>query len=148
MNYSDPLPAVQRCTIQHSVDYLHEALQVWLAASEKINYSAQDNDILTAFGFRPDPASRNDNREKFTPAQNWPRNRPFKNHRKSRHLPVKKTCIHKVHGFANVLPALNPHQRQYRRALRPFMHLHLKRPLGGQMGRGEHCTPAVKYLLY
>ncbi|MDF3696569.1 phage polarity suppression protein, partial [Enterobacter hormaechei] len=34
------------------------------------NYSAQDNDILTAIEFRPDAASRDDNREKFTPAQN------------------------------------------------------------------------------
>ncbi|EDX4797469.1 Polarity suppression protein, partial [Salmonella enterica subsp. enterica] len=36
----------------------------------KINYSAQDSDILTAIGFRPDAASRDDNRQKFTPAQN------------------------------------------------------------------------------
>ncbi|MER1538521.1 phage polarity suppression protein, partial [Enterobacter hormaechei] len=39
-------------------------------AGEKINYSAQDNDILTAIGFRPDAASCDDSREKFTPAQN------------------------------------------------------------------------------
>lgn len=50
--------------------YLREALLVWLVAGEKINYSAQDNDILTAIGFRPDAASRDDNCEKFTPAQN------------------------------------------------------------------------------
>ena len=56
--------------MQHSVDYLREALLVWLAAGDKINYSAQDNDILTAIGFRPDAASRDDSREKFTPAQN------------------------------------------------------------------------------
>ena len=56
--------------MQHSVDYLREALSAWLAAGEKINYSAQDNDILTAIGFRPDAASRDDNREKYTPAQN------------------------------------------------------------------------------
>lgn len=37
--------------MQHSVDYLREALQVWLAAGEKINYSEQDNDILTTIGF-------------------------------------------------------------------------------------------------
>ncbi|MNN67788.1 Phage polarity suppression protein (Psu) [compost metagenome] len=43
---------------------------VWLAAGEKIHYCVQDNDILTAIGFRPDAASRDDNREKFTPAQN------------------------------------------------------------------------------
>ena len=54
--------------MQHSLDYLREALQLWLVAGEKINYSAQDNDILTAIGFRPDVASRDDNREKLTPA--------------------------------------------------------------------------------
>ncbi|HHR3974119.1 TPA: phage polarity suppression protein, partial [Salmonella enterica] len=64
------LPAVKQSAMQHSVDYLREALSVWLAAGEKINYSAQDNDILTAIGFRPDAASRDDNRQKFTPAQN------------------------------------------------------------------------------
>lgn len=68
MNYSGQ-PAVQHCAMQHSLDYLREALQVWLSAGEKINYSAQDNDILTAIGFRPDAASRDDCREKFTPAQ-------------------------------------------------------------------------------
>ncbi|EAA8017093.1 phage polarity suppression protein, partial [Salmonella enterica] len=36
----------------------------------EINYSAQDKDILTAIGYRPDAPSRDDNREKFTPAQN------------------------------------------------------------------------------
>lgn len=70
MNYPGQHPAVQRCAMQHSLDCLREALQVWLAAGEKINYSAQDNDILTAIGFRPDAASRDDSREKFTPAQN------------------------------------------------------------------------------
>ncbi|HCB2457437.1 phage polarity suppression protein [Klebsiella aerogenes] len=70
MGYSSQHPAVRNCAMQHSVDYLREALNVWLAAGEKINYSAQDNDILTVIGFRPDGASRDDNREKFTPAQN------------------------------------------------------------------------------
>lgn len=69
MGYNNQHPAVKHCVMQHSVDYLHEALSVWLTAGEKINYSAQDNDILTAIGFRPDAASRDDNREKFTPAQ-------------------------------------------------------------------------------
>ena len=70
MVYNSQNPAVTRCVMQHSVDYLREALSVWLAAGEKIQYSAQDNDILTAIGFRPDAASRDDNREKYTPAQN------------------------------------------------------------------------------
>lgn len=70
MNYSVQHPAVQRCGMQHSLDYLRAALQFWLVAGEKINYSPQDNDILTAIRFRRDAASRDDNREKFTPAQN------------------------------------------------------------------------------
>ncbi|ENQ6442584.1 Polarity suppression protein [Citrobacter freundii] len=70
MGYHEQLPAVKQSAMQHSVDYLREALSVWLAAGEKINYSEQDSDILTAIGFRPDAASRDDNRQKFTPAQN------------------------------------------------------------------------------
>ncbi|MBL5966455.1 Polarity suppression protein [Lelliottia amnigena] len=70
MAYNSQNPAVTLCVMQHSVDYLREALTVWLAAGEKINYCAQDNDILTAIGFRPDAASRDDSREKYTPAQN------------------------------------------------------------------------------
>ena len=70
MGYNSQNPVVTRCMMQHSVDYLREALSVWLAVGEKINYAAQDSDILTAIGFRPDAASRDDNREKFTPAQN------------------------------------------------------------------------------
>ncbi|ENF6095781.1 Polarity suppression protein [Salmonella enterica] len=70
MGYNEQIPAVKQSAMQHSVDYLREALSVWLAAGEKINYSAQDSDILTAIGFRPDAASRDDNRQKFTPAQN------------------------------------------------------------------------------
>ncbi len=70
MNYPGQHPAVQHCAMQHSLDCLREALQLWLVAGEKINYSVQDNDILTAIGFRPDAASRDESREKFTPAQN------------------------------------------------------------------------------
>jgi len=70
MGYNSQHPAVRHCVMQHSVDYLREALSVWLAAGKEIHYCAQDNDILTAIGFRPDTASRDDNREKYTPAQN------------------------------------------------------------------------------
>ncbi|BEU77171.1 hypothetical protein EAG21025_04840 [Enterobacter asburiae] len=56
--------------MQHSLDYLREALLVWLANSKKTYYSAQDNDILKAIGFGSDAAPRDDSREKFTPAQN------------------------------------------------------------------------------
>ncbi|UDG01413.1 transposase [Enterobacter cloacae] len=47
-----------------------EVKRLWLAAGEKINYADQDSDILTTIRFRPDAASRDDNREKFPPAQN------------------------------------------------------------------------------
>ncbi len=36
MNYSGQHPAIQRCAMQHSLDCLREALQVWLAAGEKL----------------------------------------------------------------------------------------------------------------
>lgn len=61
---------VKNRALDRSMAYLREALSVWLAAGNDINYSAQDNDILTAIGYRPDAPSRDDNREKFTPAQN------------------------------------------------------------------------------
>ncbi len=56
--------------LDRSVVYLREALSVWLTAENDINYSAQDSDILTAIGYRPDAPPRDDNRETFTPAQN------------------------------------------------------------------------------
>lgn len=108
MNYPGQLTAVQRCAMQHSVDYLCGALQVWLAVGEVINYSAQDNNILTAVGFRPDKASRDDNREKFTPAQNlnYIRRRAelavqqsVQKFSKTPSFSVKKPCMHKGHGF-------------------------------------------------
>jgi len=35
MGYNSQHPAVRNCAMQHSVDYLREALNVWLAAGEK-----------------------------------------------------------------------------------------------------------------
>ena len=61
---------IKNRALDRSVSYLREALSVWLTAGNDINYSALDNDILTAIGYRPDAPSRDDNREKFTPAQN------------------------------------------------------------------------------
>ena len=60
---------IKNRALDRSAAYLREALSVWLAAGNEINYSSQDNDILTAIGFRPDAASRGDNQEKYTPAQ-------------------------------------------------------------------------------
>nr|WP_276516537.1 phage polarity suppression protein [Rosenbergiella australiborealis] len=61
---------IKNRALDRSVSFLREALSVWLTAGNDINYSAQDKDILTAIGYRPDAPSRDDNREKFTPAQN------------------------------------------------------------------------------
>lgn len=70
MGYHVQPSTVKQCVMQHSMQYLREALVVWLARGEKINYSSQDSELLTAAGFTPDAASRADNREKYTPAQN------------------------------------------------------------------------------
>ena len=61
---------IKNCALDRSMAYLREALSIWLTAGNDINYSAQDSDILTAIGYRPDAPSRDDNHEKFTPAQN------------------------------------------------------------------------------
>ncbi|WP_130951454.1 phage polarity suppression protein, partial [Klebsiella pneumoniae] len=61
---------IKNRALNRSMAYLREALSVWLAAGNDIGYSAPDNDILTAIGYRPDAPSRDDNRERFTPAQN------------------------------------------------------------------------------
>ena len=70
MGYHVQPSTVKQCVMQHSMQYLCEALVVWLARGEKINYSSQDSELLTDAGFSPDAASRADNREKYTPAQN------------------------------------------------------------------------------
>jgi hypothetical protein len=61
---------IKNRALDRSMAYLREALSIWLTAGNDINYSAQDSDILTAIGYRPDAPSRDDNRETFTPAQN------------------------------------------------------------------------------
>ena len=48
--------------MDHSMQYFRENFVVWLAKGEKFNYSAQDSELLTAARFRPDAASRADNR--------------------------------------------------------------------------------------
>ncbi|KAA1143584.1 hypothetical protein LJU39_19445 [Citrobacter freundii] len=60
---------IKNRALDRSMAYLREALSIWLTAGNDINYSAQDSDILTTIGYRPDAPSRDDNREKFTPAQ-------------------------------------------------------------------------------
>lgn len=70
MGIKDQPAMIKNRALDRSMAYLREALSVWLTAGNDINYSAQDSDILTAIGYRPDAPSRDDNRETFTPAQN------------------------------------------------------------------------------
>jgi hypothetical protein len=70
MAYKTQPGMIKSRALDRSMAYLREALSVWLTAENNVNYSAQDNDILTAIGYRPDTPSRDDHREKFTPAQN------------------------------------------------------------------------------
>lgn len=100
--------------MQHSLDYLREALQVWLGAGEKINYSAQDNDILTAIAFMPDAASRDDSRAvaRLKISEN-PVIFTYKSHACIRCIVLHAFCQHAM-----------PRQRQHWRALRQVMRLH------------------------
>jgi len=51
---------LQHRALDRSAHYLRNALSVWLAAGEDIHYAAQDSAMLTAIGFRPDAAARED----------------------------------------------------------------------------------------
>lgn len=62
--------SVSQLAIRRATHYIGEALREYLAASQEINYSAENSDILTAIGFRPDTASRVDNQQKYTPVHN------------------------------------------------------------------------------
>ena len=44
---------IKNRAFDRTMAYLREVLSVWLTAGNEINYSAQDNDILTAIGYRP-----------------------------------------------------------------------------------------------
>lgn len=62
--------AVREVAIRRATHYISEALRGYLITSQEINYTAENNDILMAIGFRPDAASRVDNQQKYTPVQN------------------------------------------------------------------------------
>jgi len=48
---------------------IREALSVHLAGKIELDYAEEDREILKAIGFRPDRASREDNRAKYSPEQ-------------------------------------------------------------------------------
>lgn len=56
---------VRNRALDRAAGYFREALAVWLSGEKEINYCAQDNDILTAAGDRPEV----DNQQKYMPVQ-------------------------------------------------------------------------------
>lgn len=62
--------AIRELAIRRATHYIGEALRDYLATGPEVNYTAENSDILTAIGFRPGKASRADNQQKYTPAQN------------------------------------------------------------------------------
>ncbi|HGY3715831.1 TPA: phage polarity suppression protein [Citrobacter gillenii] len=65
--------AVQRISIRRQLHAFMQvngdALAVHVTRGGNIDYAEEDRDILTTIGFRPDRASRDDNRAKYTPEQ-------------------------------------------------------------------------------
>jgi hypothetical protein len=62
--------AISELAIRRATHYLGEALRDYLVTGPEIHYTAENSDILTSIGFRPDKASRADNQQKYTPAHN------------------------------------------------------------------------------
>lgn len=60
---------VRERALDRAAASIREALSVHLASGRDIDYAEDDRDILTTIGFRPDRASREDNRTKYTPEQ-------------------------------------------------------------------------------
>lgn len=60
---------VRERALDRATASVREALSVHLASGRDIHYAEDDRDILTTIGFRPDRASRDDNRAKYTPEQ-------------------------------------------------------------------------------
>ncbi|HCR3984864.1 TPA: phage polarity suppression protein [Kluyvera ascorbata] len=60
---------VRERALDRAAASVREALSVHLASGRDIHYAEDDRDILTTIGFRPDRASRKDNRAKYTPEQ-------------------------------------------------------------------------------
>jgi hypothetical protein len=66
MHISEQPEPVKARALDRAAVYIREALAGYVAGGAVINYAAEDGDILTAIGFRPDRASRADNQVKTT----------------------------------------------------------------------------------
>ncbi|HAU5664481.1 TPA: phage polarity suppression protein [Citrobacter freundii] len=60
---------VRERALDRAAASVREALSVHLASGRDIHYAQDDRDILTTIGFRPDRASRDDSRAKYTSEQ-------------------------------------------------------------------------------
>lgn len=60
---------VRERALDRAAASVREALSVHLTSGRDIHYVQDDRDILNTIGFRPDRASREDNRAKYTPEQ-------------------------------------------------------------------------------
>ncbi|MDH1209100.1 phage polarity suppression protein, partial [Citrobacter freundii] len=60
---------VRERALDRAAASVREALSVHVTRGGNIDYAEEDRDILTTIGFRPDRASRDDNRAKYTPEQ-------------------------------------------------------------------------------
>ena len=69
MHLSEQPEIVRERALDRAAASIREALSVHLASGRDIHYAQDDRDILTTIGFRPDRASRGDNRAKYTPEQ-------------------------------------------------------------------------------
>ena len=69
MYLSEQPEIVRERALDRAAASIREALSVHLASGRDIHYAQDDRDILTTIGFRPDRASREDYRPKYTPEQ-------------------------------------------------------------------------------
>ena len=60
---------VRERALDRAAASVREALSVHVTRGGNIDYAEEERDILTTIGFRPDRASRDDNRAKYTPEQ-------------------------------------------------------------------------------
>lgn len=69
MHLSEHAEIVRERALDRAAASVREALSVHLASGRDIHYAQDDRDILTTIGFRPDRASRDDSRAKYTSEQ-------------------------------------------------------------------------------
>ncbi|SUX84331.1 Phage polarity suppression protein (Psu) [Citrobacter koseri] len=91
LHHSEQPEIVRERALDRAAASVREALSIHVTSGGNIDYAEEDRDILTTIGFRPDRASRDDNRAKYTPEQSQifmrrqaaqTRKKPYKTSRK------------------------------------------------------------------